>query len=33
MPDQREAILSRLVAVCGEVEGINAVGRNTLDVS
>ena len=33
MTDQREAILSRLVAVCGEVEGINAVGRNTLDVS
>jgi hypothetical protein len=33
MTDQREAILSRLVEVCGEVEGINAVGRNTLDVS
>jgi hypothetical protein len=33
MADQREAILSRLVTVCGEVEGINAVGRNTLDVS
>lgn len=33
MTDQREAILSRLVEVCGEVEGINAAGRNTLDVS
>jgi hypothetical protein len=31
--DQREAILSRLVAVCGAVSGINAVGRNRLDVS
>jgi hypothetical protein len=30
--DQREAILSRLVAVCGAVSGINAVGRNRLDV-
>jgi hypothetical protein len=30
--DQREAILSRLVAVCGAAEGIVAVGRNRLDV-
>jgi hypothetical protein len=30
--DQREAILSRLVAVCGGVGGIAAVGRNRLDV-
>jgi hypothetical protein len=30
--DQREAILSRLVAVCGAVSGVNAVGRNRLDV-
>jgi hypothetical protein len=33
MPDQREAILSRLVTVCGAVAGINAVDRNRLDVS
>jgi hypothetical protein len=31
--DQREAILSRLVTVCGAVAGINAVDRNRLDVS
>jgi hypothetical protein len=30
--DQREAILSRLVTVCGAVSGINAVDRNRLDV-
>jgi hypothetical protein len=30
--DQREAILSRLAALCGAVSGINAVGRNRLDV-
>jgi hypothetical protein len=30
--DRREAILSQLVAVCGAVEGIVAVGRNQLDV-
>jgi hypothetical protein len=33
LTDQREAILSRLVIVCEGVAGINAVGRNTLDVS
>lgn len=33
MADQREAILSRLVTVCGAVEGINAVDRNRLDVT
>jgi hypothetical protein len=33
MTDQREAILSRLVTVCGAVAGINAVDRNRLDVS
>ena len=33
MADQREAILSRLVAVCGAVAGINAVDRNRLDVA
>lgn len=33
MTDQREAILSRLVTICGTVEGINAVDRNRLDVS
>jgi hypothetical protein len=31
--DQREAILSRLVTVCGAVQGIQAVDRNRLDVS
>jgi hypothetical protein len=31
--DQREAILSRLVTVCGAVAGINAADRNRLDVS
>jgi hypothetical protein len=31
--DQREAILSRLVAICGGVSGIAAVGRNRLDVT
>jgi hypothetical protein len=31
--DQREAILSRLVEVCGSVEGVNAADRNRLDVS
>jgi hypothetical protein len=31
--DQREAILSRLVTVCGAVAGINAVDRNRLDVT
>src|SRR4029077_5273793 len=30
--DQREAILSRLGTVCGAVSGINAIGRNRLDV-
>lgn len=33
MTDRREAILSRLVTVCGAVDGINAVDRNRLDVS
>ena len=33
MTDQREAILSRLVTVCGAVAGINAVDRNRLDVT
>lgn len=33
MSDPREAILSQLVTICGGVEGVNAVGRNTLDVS
>lgn len=32
MADRREDILSRLVAVCGAVDGILAVGRNRLDV-
>ena len=31
MADQREAILSRLVAVCGAVTGINVAVRNQLD--
>jgi len=30
--DQREAILSRLVTVCGAVSGVQAAGRNKLDV-
>ena len=33
MADQREAILSRLVALCGEIDGVQAVVRNTLDVA
>lgn len=33
MADRREVILSRLAALCGEVEGVNAVVRNTLDVA
>ena len=33
MTDQREAILSRLVTICGAVAGINAADRNRLDVS
>ena len=33
MADQREAILSRLVALCGEVDGVQAVARNRLDVA
>lgn len=32
MADNRENILTRLVAVCGAVEGIAAVARNRLDV-
>jgi hypothetical protein len=31
--DTREVLLARLVAVCGAVEGVNAVGRNVLDVA
>lgn len=31
--DTREVILARLVAVCGAVEGIQAVARNRLDVT
>jgi hypothetical protein len=31
--DEREIILSRLVALCGEVDGVQAVVRNTLDVA
>lgn len=33
MADTREAILSRLVTVCGAVEGVQAAGRNRLDVA
>lgn len=33
MADTREALLARLVTVCGAVDGIRAVGRNTLDVA
>lgn len=33
MADQREAILSRLVALAAEIDGVNAVVRNTLDVA
>ena len=33
MADQREIILSRLVALCGEVDGVQAVVRNRLDVA
>ena len=32
MADQREAILSRLVTVCGAVQGMQAAARNKLDV-
>ena len=32
MADAREAILARLVVVCGAVEGVQAVARNRLDV-
>jgi len=31
--DTREVLLARLVTVCGAVEGVRAVGRNTLDVA
>jgi len=31
--DTRELILARLVTVCGAVEGVQAVGRNRLDVA
>jgi len=31
--DTREVLLSRLVTVCGAVEGVNAAGRNVLDVA
>jgi hypothetical protein len=31
--DRREAILARLVTLCGAVAGINAVGRNRTDVT
>jgi len=31
--DTREVLLARLAAVCGAVEGVRAVGRNTLDVA
>ena len=33
MADTRELILARLVTVCGAVEGVQAVGRNRLDVA
>ena len=33
MADTREVLLARLVTVCGAVEGVRAVGRNTLDVA
>jgi len=31
--DTREVLLARLVTVCGAVEGVRAVARNTLDVA
>ena len=33
MGDTREVLLARLVTVCGAVEGVRAVARNTLDVA
>lgn len=33
MADQREIILARLAALCGEVDGVAAVTRNHLDVA
>jgi hypothetical protein len=33
MTDRREDILSRLVTVCGAVDGVTAAVRNRLDVS
>lgn len=33
MADQREVILARLVALAAEIDGVNAVVRNTLDVA
>lgn len=33
MPDRREAILQRLLAVCEAVDGVNHVFRNRLDLS